>query len=209
MSPLKVPKPPRPPQPPAAPKGMGRRTNPGNQPRNPLHQWGPRFLRRNKLPTPQPDWCTPPPNFVGAHTSTTEWMIYAAISKLTGDPPDPRKPPYVGGVNWTYQDPLLGGRLTKGGQVCDFLVHWGGEEVCIRLQTEYFHIQADAAKKADEFFEKTHADRIIDIYDQAFTADCTLRAAVAAVANALAGRDAPNPAALGTAQQVRRRGGGK
>jgi hypothetical protein len=49
----------------------------------------------------------------------------------------------------------------------------------------------------------------VDIYEEDFVADCSLSAACAVVANALAGRDAPNPGYLGTAQQTRRRGGAR
>lgn len=202
---------PRPPQAPAAPKGLGRRVAWGKAvATKTIRQLGPRWLHLGTYATLQPDWCVAPPDFVGAHTSTPEFMIYAAISKVTHDPPDPRKPPYVGGITWQYQDPLLGGRQTKGGQVCDFAIQWGGETVCIRLQSEYFHVEGSASKKASELFDKSHDTfRVEDIYEGDFVADCTLRAACAVVANALAGRDTPDPANLGTAQQVRRKGGSK
>ncbi len=209
MSPKKnyTPAAPRPPQPPPPPAGMGRRTAPGGLPKLPYFKFGPRFLKKYSLPQLQPDWCVPWEGFVGAHTSLSEQMIYRAIARLTGDPPHAEKPPYVGGVTWTYQDPLNGGRLTRGGTVCDFNVHWGTEDVCIRLPSEYFHVAAGPEKAADELFEKTHGDRTIDIYEQDFAGDCTGEAAVRVIADALAGRDAPNPGALGTAQRIRRRGG--
>lgn len=199
---------PRPPQPPAAPPGMGRRSRFSAIAKVPLRTFGPRFLKRYALPQEDPDWCVPPPDFVGAHTSGSEWMIYAALFMVLGEKSDPRKPPFTGGLHFVYQDPLLGGRQTRGGQVCDFSVTYGAEDMCIRLQSEHYHVQADNAKRVDEFYEKTHTDmRIIDIYEESFVADCSLRAACAVIANALAGRDAPNPAFLGTSQQVRRRGG--
>jgi hypothetical protein len=200
---------PRPPQPPAAPPGLGRRTRPGGMPKATLRGFGPKWLRLFALPQEVPDWCAPWPGFVGAHTSIPEQMIYAAISKITGDPPHPEQPPYAGGTTWSYQDPLMGGRLTRGGSVCDFLVHWGAEDVCIRLQSERYHVTAEIAKRADELYEKAHGDRTVDIYEEDFVADCSLSAACAVVANALAGRDAPNPGYLGTAQQTRRRGGAR
>lgn len=199
---------PRGPQPPAAPPGMGRRKRAGGLPRNPLRQFGPRFLGLFQLPRGVPDWCVPWPEFVGAHTSLTEQMIYRAIAKVTGDPPHPERPPYTGGVNWSYQDPLLGGRMSKGGQVCDFTIRWGTEEVCIRLQSEYWHVQAEMAKRIDELYEKSHGDRIVDIFEQDFVGDCSGEAACRVVANALAGRETGDPGYRGTAQQTRRRGGG-
>ena len=209
MSPRKsiTPAAPRPPQPPAAPKGMGRRTKPGTLPKTSYRQFGPRWLRLFSLPTTEPDWCAPWPGFVGAHTSIPEQMIYNAIAEVTNDPQHPEQPPYVGGSTWTYQDPLNGGRLTRGGSVCDFVVNYGSEEICIRLQSERYHVTAEMAKRIDELYEKSHGDRTVDIYEEDFVADCSGRAACAVVANALAGRDAPNPGYLGTAQQTRRRGG--
>lgn len=186
---------------------MGKRVKAGGLPRNPLRQFGARWLRLFSLPKETVDWCAPWPGFVGAHTSLSEQMIYRAMAEITGDPPHPERPPYVGGVNWTYQDPLLGGRMSKGGSVCDFNVHWNDEDVCVRLQSERYHITAEMAKRADELYEKSHGDRTVDIYEPDFVGDCSGRAACAVVANALAGRDAPNPAVLGTAQQTRRRGG--
>lgn len=204
--------PPRPPAPPAAPPGFGRRKKLGNAPRNPLRQFGERFLKLAQLPGGKPDWCAPWPDFVGQlselHSSLSEQMIYAAICLVKKVPGDWTKPPYDGRGAFTFQDPLLGGRLTRGGQVCDFLVPFGSDEVCIRLQSEHFHVFAEIAKRVDEFFEKTHSTaRIVDIYEQDFVGDCSLAAACRVVANALAGRDSPNPGYLGTAQATRRRGG--
>jgi hypothetical protein len=199
---------PRPPQPPAAPRGMGRRKKASAVTDVAVRPTGRRFLKLGQLPQTRPDWCVPPPEFVGAHTSLPEFMIYAALFMVTGDKGNPRKPPFTGGLHFTYQDPLLGGRQTRGGQVCDFSVRWGSEDICIRLQSDFWHLQADNAKRADEAFEKTHAAmRIVDIFEQEFVTDCSLRAACAVVANALAGRESPNPASLGTTQQKRRRGG--
>lgn len=202
---------PRPPIPPAQPRGMGRRTRLGATTREALHKWGPRWLHGQSLAIQQPDWCTPPPTFVGAHTSASEWMIYKALSRLLGDPPHPENPPYAGGVNWTYQDPLLGGRLSRGGQVCDFLVsQTEAGDVCIRLQSEHYHVFADNAKKVDELYEKTHSPSgviIRDIYEQDFVADCTGEAACRVTAQVLAGREASDPAVSGRAQQTHRRGG--
>jgi hypothetical protein len=187
---------------------MGRRTKAGGLPKNALRQFGPRFLKLGTLPVNKPDFCVPWPNFVGAHTSLSEQIIYAALCMVMKVPGNWREPPYDGRGAFSYQDPLLGGRMTKGGQVCDFLVPWGSEEVCMRLQSEHFHVMAEVSKRADELFEKTHSTaRIQDIYEQDFIADCSARAACAVVANALAGRDSPNPGYLGTSQAVRKRGG--
>jgi hypothetical protein len=203
-----TPSPPRPPVPPAAPPGFGRRTRLGNKPKNPLRSFGPRFLKLGSLKGQKPDWCLPWPTFVGAHTSLTEQMFYAALCMVMKVPGNWMAPPYDGRGYFTYQDPLLGGRMTKGGQVCDFLVPWGAEEVCMRLQSEYFHLAGDVPKRADELFEKTHSSaRIVDVFEPDFVADCSLEAACRIAANALAGRESANPVNVGTMEPTRRRGG--
>jgi hypothetical protein len=86
----------------------------------------------------------------------------------------------VGGSDWSYQDPLSGGRMSAGGQVCDFLVQWGSELVCLRTQTDYFHLFADNAKRIDEFYEKTHSTaRIVDIFDADYIGTARWRRPVA------------------------------
>jgi hypothetical protein len=135
----KFPGAPRPPQPPKAPAGFGRKNAPGNVTKQPIRKFGPRYLKLFSLPGATEDWCVPWPTFVGAHTSLSEQMIYRAIAKVKNDPQRPEQPPYVGGVTWEYQAPdsAHGGRLSKGGTVCDFLVEWGSEDVCLRLQSEH------------------------------------------------------------------------
>jgi hypothetical protein len=190
---------------------MGRRQKLGKETTPPLRSTGPRYLKLFHLPKQGNDWCVPPRGFVSGklHNSKSEWLIYAAISVIKHDPADPTKAPWVGGSDWSYQDPLSGGRMQAGGQVCDFLVQWGSELVCLRTQTDYFHLFADNAKRIDEFFEKTHSTaRIVDIFDADYIGDCTLEAACRTVAAALGGREKPNPGYLGTAQPTRRRGGG-
>jgi hypothetical protein len=195
--------------PPAPPAGLGkRRSSGGNVTRKPIKSFGPKYLKKHALPLMAADWCVPWPTFVGAHTSLSEQMIFRAIAEIKNDPPHPEKPPYVGGTDWTYQDPLLGGRLNVGGTVCDFLVQHGGNEVCIRLQSERYHVFADMAKRMDELFEKTHSTATtMDIYEEDFVADCTGEAAVRVVADALALREPGDPGYRGTTQPTRRRGG--
>lgn len=143
---------------------------------------------------------------MGAHVSASEWMIYVALSFVTGDPPDPKRPPYIGGVTWAYQSPISGGRLERGGQVCDFMVHQpGSEEMCIRLQSERFHVQANHRKVQQDLYLKTHTrgTKIVDLYEQDYIGDKSLRSACRVVANALAGREIYNPALFGTSRRVR------
>lgn len=201
-----TPKPPKQPAAPRVPAGLGRKQRPPKVTRQATRQYGPKILKRGADVVVVNDWSIPPDGFVGAHTSKSEWMIYAAIAFVKKDPPQPRRPPFIGGATWQYQSPLGGGRLERGGQVCDFLVQSNaGVEMCFRLQTEYWHVQAGHAKVQQDFYLKTHTPGVdvVDIYEQEYIADKTLRSACRVVANALAGRETPNPSLMGTSKRVR------
>jgi hypothetical protein len=187
------------------PKGMGK-GRPSSIRNHSIRKYGPKFLRRYADPILGVDYCQPWPEFVTATTSLSEQMLYAAFAIFFKDPVQYWKPPFVGGVNWKYQTNLHGGRLFKGGQVCDFQVTYGTGEMCIRLQSERWHVMAEHAKQVDDFYNKTHTQGMIirDIYEQDFIADCTLRAAVAVVAKTLTTGENASPIAYGTARQVRR-----
>lgn len=190
-----------------APAGMGRKGRPAKISRIPKRHTGPRFLHGYADPLLGPDYCAPWPGFVTATTSLSEQMLYAAFAIYFGNPIEYWKPPYDGGKEWRYQSNIAGGRLLKGGQVCDYEVDYGVETMCVRLQSERWHVMAEHAKQVDDMYNKTHTMQgmlIRDIYEQDFIADCTLRSAVAQVANVMSGREASNPILFGTARQVRR-----
>lgn len=197
------------------PKGLGRRGSAigiGKVSRQPARRYGPKLLHRSADPTLSNDWCAPWPEFVAADTgsaattSLSEQMLYAALALFFGDPPHFWEPPYVGGLNWSFQTPLQGGRLLRGGQVCDFLVQYGDRIVCLRLQSERYHVMAEHAKQVADLYNKveTPGVEIRDIYEQDFVADCTLRAAVSVVAQTLSTGERPSPIMFGIARQVRR-----
>ena len=58
--------------------------------------------------TTQATLTTPPDSWIG---SKPEWMFYASLLELGYQP----------GEDFTYQSPLMGGRLDKGGLIIDFL----------------------------------------------------------------------------------------
>lgn len=153
----------------------------------------------------------PPEGFVGPHTSNDEWVYYWALATVMGDPPNPRMPPFAGGLNWSYQhpDPILGGRETTGGAVVDFLIRESpvnGQAMVHRLQTEFHHIMAAADIIARDLYQKTHLSgysKIVDVYSQWFIGDPTGAAACATARRALAGDEQPSPLSFGLAQRVR------
>ncbi len=173
----------------------------------PVRTYGPEHLRLQAEPESRSNlFTTVPAGFVTAHTSATEWMVYAGLAVVTKSPRDPTKPPFVGGDTWTYQKAVDGGRNTKGGQVVDFVVEAGGHTVGIRVQTERWHILAGSAQIANDFFLKTHlkaVDFLIDIFDMDFIGDPTGRAVCAVLQKALKLEQNPDPIRSGRFYPVR------
>jgi hypothetical protein len=174
--------------------------------RHPMRFTGPRDLKLQSDPVVIGGPGEPPEGFVTAHTSKTEWVWYWASAKVLKDPPDPRKPPFVGGANWSYQTPLNGGRVI-GGQVTDFVYLLSNNKTLgVRIQTEHWHIMASAETQMNDFLLKADQqalDQIIDAFDQDWMWDPTGKAACIAVANAIKGIQPISPIIAGTAQRIR------
>ncbi len=171
---------------------------------------GPRLYRLDAKPQTFGGPGEPPEGFVTPHTSRDEWFYYWALSVVQNDPPNPRQPPFVGGLNWGYQHPDiggLGGRESIGGAVTDFIIReYKGKSMIHRLQTEFFHIMAAAEVIARDLYQKTHLSGytdIIDVYSQWFIHDETGAAACATARRALGGEHAANPNTFGLAERVR------
>jgi poly(3-hydroxybutyrate) depolymerase len=175
--------------------------------RPPVRMTGPRQLRLDTDPERVGGPGEPPVGFVTAHTSKTEWVAYWALAKVERDPPDPRKPPYVGGANWTYQKAIDGGRVV-GGQVVDFVyVHPKGKTIGIRIQTEHWHLMTDAATQMADFFLKTHqraVDQFVDVFDTDLLRDKHGKSACVAMANAIKGIGRISPLFAGDAERLRK-----
>lgn len=178
----------------------------------PLRRYGPKALRLSATPAGLGGPGEPPEGFVTAHTSRTEWWVYWAMARVLRDPPNPRKPPFVGGAQWTYQKAVDGGRVV-GGQVVDFVYlgeassgRRGSGTIGIRVQTEHYHIMTDAATQMQDFLLKANqqaVDLIIDVFDSDFIGDKTGKAVCVVIANALKGIQRPSPITSGTAQRIR------
>jgi hypothetical protein len=175
--------------------------------RPPVRQTGPRQLQLQKDPERIGGPGEPPEGFVTAHTSKTEWVAYWAFAKVEKDPRDPRKPPYTGGANWSYQKAIDGGRVV-GGQVVDFISHRPGQKtVGIRIQTEHWHIMQTAEVQMQDFFLKSHqraVDEIIDVFDTDLLRDANGKSACAVIANAIKGIGRLSPIFAGDAQRLRK-----
>lgn len=182
------------------------RTRPGQLRRAPVTGTGPRDLGLQKKPIRTGGPGEPPPMFVSATTSRSEWVAYWALAKAFNDPRDPRQPPFFGGRDWGYQIALQGGRREPGGSVVDFIVYLPGETIGIRLQTERFHIAAGPEKQAYDEAQFTNLSRFLtvrDLYEQDILGDPSGEAAVRAVIDLIGGRGRMSPIRSGTYRRVR------
>lgn len=148
----------------------------------------------------------PPPGFVGATTSKTEWLIYWASAKVFNDPKDPRQPPYWGGQAWGYQIAANGGRRTPGGSVVDFVYYLPGEVVGLRVQTYRFHDVAGPGVRAYDRAQAASLARwmtIRDIYEQEFIGDRSGESACRRIVEVLGGKRRISPVSSGSVRRVR------
>lgn len=152
----------------------------------------------------------PPPGFVTAHTSKEEWWLYWAFSKVYNDPVDPREPPFTGSRvgEWFFQVAEQGGRVPAG-SVSDFQLKTPLGWIIVRLDTERWHIFANANVQMRDLFLKTHirTGKVITVYSQDFIHDDTGEAVCKVAALATKGVEMPSPIRSGTA--LRRRPVGK
>lgn len=172
---------------------------------------GPKLYQEPKDKGYRSQFNDPPPGFVGAHTSLTEWHVYLAMSKVLGVPMDARQQPWIGYPPiWFYQSEQMGGRRQAGGAVVDVVVAAGQkstDQIGFRIVTERFHIYADSDT---HFHDQRQLEtlssymRVVDIYDQDFLPDPTGQACIILIKDALAGRYEPNPITSGTTQRVTR-----
>jgi len=150
----------------------------------------------------------PPPGFVGATTSKSEWFVYWALAVVFNDPPADRlrTPPYYGGKDWGYQVAVDGGRRSKGGSVPDFFVYLPSDILILRLSTERFHYFAGPVKQAYDEFQRGGLERlgsVVDIYEQDILRGANGSGAVKAVKKAVGGQEKVNLVRSGLGRRVR------
>ena len=75
-----------------------------------------------------------PPNWAG---SLPEYVAYQTFIELGLEP----------GVDFTYQSPLMGGRMEKGGFVLDFLFN-KPPDLAVNVQGVYYHYEFGVEAKA-------------------------------------------------------------
>jgi hypothetical protein len=152
---------------------------------------------------------TPPPGFVRASTSGSEWVVYWAFSRIYNDPKDPRVPPFYGSSKddtlWKYQYPYAGGRHLPGGAVVDFVSSPFNNPILIRLQTEHFHIFTDMRKHASDVLQQERLSDygvVIDLYDQDFMDDPSGASCIIQVKRAIQGILPIDVLLTGTAKRI-------
>jgi hypothetical protein len=157
----------------------------------------------------------PPPDFVGGTTSGSEWIAYFALAKVLKDPPDPRQPPFFGGVNWGYQIPV-GGTFTRelGSAVVDYVYYSPHGQIFIRLQTRRFHEGLGPAQQGYDVLQRSLLGTqgiVVDVYEADFIdadptvakpyeSDVVLQAACAVMSDAIRLTERSSPIFLGTSQ---------
>lgn len=163
---------------------------------------GPRMFRPLPLDEQpiRPGPGEPPPGFVNARTSRTEWFIYWGLATIFKNPVDPRQPPFFGGwPDWTFQQ-----ALDDVGAVLDFIINNPGNgmnTVALRVVTEYWHLYTSNQKQASDEMQKDALSAyytVIDVYDQDFINDPTGQATIVTLKNVLGMIERPNPLYLGT-----------
>lgn len=70
--------------------------------------------------------------------SEPEWAVYQALIKLG----------YQEGKDFSYQSPIMGGRMEYGGAVLDFVIHSVG--IAINVQSIYYHYAEQRTRQHDE-----------------------------------------------------------
>ena len=79
----------------------------------------------------------------GCQGSKPEWAFYASLVELGYQPDE----------DFTYQSPLMGGRLDKGGVVIDFMFT-NPPNLAVNVQGVYYHYELGAETKSRDLFAR-------------------------------------------------------
>lgn len=158
-----------------------------------LYSYGPEVLglRRNVVYEGGPEEFVKnnPGLFATGTTSRDEGYFYWGMVKEIGEERVPGK----NGMTWYYQSKVAGGSNIIGGAVVDFVVENLGPNpsLGIRIVTPYFHEEAGAIKRGEDFeqqFSLLDNDLIpVDVKSSRYISDPTGRSVIMAVERALRG----------------------
>ena len=79
----------------------------------------------------------------GWEGSKPEWIFYASLVELGYQPDE----------DFSYQSPLMGGRLDKGGIVIDFMFN-NPPDLAVNVQGVYYHYELGAQTTARDIFAR-------------------------------------------------------
>ena len=79
----------------------------------------------------------------GWEGSLPEWLFYSSLVSLG----------YREDEDFTYQSPLAGGRLDKGGAIIDFMFY-NPPNLAVNVQGTYYHYELGAETKARDIFTR-------------------------------------------------------
>ena len=75
--------------------------------------------------------------------SKPEWAFYSSLIELGYEPDE----------DFSYQSPLMGGRLDKGGTIIDFLFY-NPPDLAVNVQGVYYHYELGAETRARDIFAR-------------------------------------------------------
>lgn len=174
-------------------------TRPPRLKRLPITRTGARGLAQGRKPIIATGPGLPPPGFVGAHTSGSEWPWYWGSMKILDPLRDPRKGPFFGGRNWKYQAVEYGAAIRIA--AVDFIYYLPGQMIGVRIQTDRYHLAAGVQKQGYDDVQRQHLSRLItvkDVFERDYIADRSGEAVCRLIIDTLGGRDHIDPITSGT-----------
>lgn len=184
-------------------------TRPPKIRRPPVFPSGPRLYRQTKANVHLGGPGSPPPGFLTAQQTLSEWFIYWASKRVLDPEEDPRQPPFWGGKEWSYQSQQLGqmGAHAKALSTnIDFLYTLSWPPLAVRLQSFRYHVAATSFKQAyddAQLIRELGAFDVIDIYEENFITDETGQAAIIQVKDFLGLIRHQDPRTAGTVHPER------
>lgn len=151
-----------------------------------------------------------PPGFVTQQQTASEWVWYWASMKVLDPLRDPRKPPFYGGQNWSYQKQVLPQTSHTYAKSLstniDFLYTLAYPALAVRIQTYRYHLATTSFKQAydtAQLLRELGAFNVVDVYEQDFLSDATGAAAIIMVKQTLGLIATQNPLTGRTIQLTR------
>jgi hypothetical protein len=148
-----------------------------------------------------------PPGFKTPWNSEPEWILYWACWQVLHEKGDPRQPPFRGGLKFSYQNAIGGGRTSLGGQVIDFVILTPHRKIGLFLQSDRYHIEKGSAMQhaldMSKLLSAARFMKVVAVYEKDLTSDPTGELACRKLVETLGGRQQLNPITSGTYRPTR------